>query len=84
MLTEESKRVNNLYPNRIQTRGPIVEAVQDDRRLKQMNGAQVSKCSPNTYDSVADRSGEYFRELTNYLAVAVRIQGKAEVDIRQG
>ena len=37
---------NNLYPNRIQTRGRSVEAVQDDRRRKQMNGAQVSKCSP--------------------------------------
>jgi hypothetical protein len=38
----------------------------------------------NTYDSVADRSGEHFRELTNYSAVAVRIHGKAEVGIRQG
>jgi hypothetical protein len=37
---------------------------------------------PDTYDSVADRSGEYFRELTNYSAVAVRIQGKAEVGSR--
>jgi len=44
--TEESKRVNNIYPNRIQTRGPGVEAVQEDRRLKQMNGAQVSQCWP--------------------------------------
>jgi len=39
---------------------------------------------PNTYDSVADRSGEYFRELANYSTVAVRIQGKAKVNSRQG
>jgi hypothetical protein len=39
-------RVNNLYPNRIQTRGRSVEAVQGDRRRKQMNVARVSKCSP--------------------------------------
>ena len=39
---------------------------------------------PNTYNSVANRSGEHFRELANYSAAPVRIQGKAEVSSRQG
>ena len=84
VLTEESKRISTPYPNRIQTSGPSVEAVQDDRRLKKTNGAQVSKCSPTLVTVLLTDRVSNFGELTNYSAVAVRIQGKVEVGSRQG
>jgi hypothetical protein len=77
-------RGNNLYPNRIQTRGRNVEAVQDDKSPKTNECSTGFEMFPNTYDSVADRSGEHFQELANYSAVAIRIQGKAEINSRQG